>query len=104
MNHKYKQCWPGDYRQTPDSPPPPPNPHWYHWMRLYQIAPGLRDLHEVWGKQKRPPRPLHDATFVALAACFSDPTKREVLRALILDALGDDLVELIQLAMASRKD
>ncbi len=87
-------------RRIPDSSKPPPlPPSWQSWFRLYQIAPTLRKLHESWVRQKPPPRPMSDEALLALAACFADPERRETLRALILDLLSPDLIEMIQYAI-----
>lgn len=84
------------WQQKPDDTTPPATPvSWHPWVRLYRIAPFLRWLHETVMYQKRPPRPLSKSLMLSLAAAFADPDQREVLRALILDLLTDDIVELL---------
>ena len=83
----------------------PRKPFWWTWKKLLQLSPELAELlpHDV--RWERPlPRPMADSHFVSLAACLADPRKRAILRVLLLDLLGDDIVELIQAATSERND
>lgn len=67
--------------------------------RLMEICPALSSL--KWRAMRgtiKNPYPLNDRMFLALAACFASREKREILRALILDVLGDDLAALLDSA------
>lgn len=75
--------------------PPPVPKSWQAWSDLVQQAPGLKQLHRQGVNQTPPPKPMSDLLFVALCAAFADPRKREILRALILDLLSDDLMDLL---------
>lgn len=87
---------PKRFTPRPDDRTPPTIPvNWHSWVRLYRFAPSLRQLHETILHQKRPPRPLTKGLLLGLAAAFADPEQREILRALILDLLTDDIVELL---------
>lgn len=88
------------YRCQPSSPNdrdgwPPRTYHYTDFFLLYRLAPRL---HEVFRRSRSGNAvafPLSDRMFVSLCACFADPTKRGILRALILDLLADDLAELL---------
>ena len=72
---------------------------------MLQLAPDLAELlpHDIrW--EPATPRPMTDSAFVALAAALADPRKRAILRVLLLDLLGDDIVELIQAANQERNE
>lgn len=75
-------------------------PAWFEWTRLCKLSPALRTMHERNAmNQKKPPRTMSDASFVAFAACFADATKRKVMASLIWDLIGEDVVKLIQAAI-----
>lgn len=65
------------------------------WKRLKEVAPDLARFDKPGWNAGDPPSELSKSLFVALCACFADPTKREILRDLILDVLADDLSELL---------
>ena len=65
------------------------------WTHLKFRVPLLRRLKDRYYRPGVPPRPVSDGLFLALCASFADPTKREILRGLILDLLADDLAELL---------
>lgn len=65
------------------------------WQKLYEVAPSLRRLYlDAWANLPAP-KPTDRDTFIALAACFADPERREILRALLFELLADDFVELL---------
>lgn len=77
-----------EYRTAP--------PHYRPWLSLCDVAPELRRFHDCFGvEQKRPPRPLSNATFVNLAASFADPVMRAVLRKLIANLLKPVIREVV---------
>ena|SRR6266478_1155832 len=65
------------------------------WKRLTEVAPDLARFDMPGWNAGHPPSEFSKSLFVALCACFADPTKREILRDLILDVLADDLRELL---------
>lgn len=70
---------------------------WNAWRRLCNLVPDLDRMRHVRNlNQVPPPRPMTDAAFLAFAACFADPVKREALRTLVFDLLADDLKEIIK--------
>jgi hypothetical protein len=73
------------------STPVPMSPAKKRWEELKKVAPLLAKLERRHWNETPPPRVMNDPMFIALAACFCDPTKREILRTLILDLLADDL-------------
>lgn len=103
MMHARKQWRPLPYRPMPDTDDEWQPPAWFEWTRLCKLSPELRQLHDRNSvNQKRPPRPMSDAAFASLAACFADQKKRRILAALLLDVMADDLLELIQAAILER--
>lgn len=82
-------------RDWSDTTPPPTPESWEPFERLKRLCPSLQKLADNPRYQTPPPRPLERCGFLALAACFADPTKREILRALILELLADDLADLL---------
>lgn len=61
------------------------------WLELCKVAPALNRLHNAfWPNQKPPPKRMHDAEFLRLAASFNDPVQRDALRQLIVDLLRDN--------------
>jgi len=67
---------------------------WREWQRLIALAPQLKAMGWRDEEENPPPYPKTDKAFLALAACFADPSKREALRALVFDLMYDDLKEL----------
>ena len=65
------------------------------WHRIVEVAPELRYLSKHRSGENAPPWPLSDGLMLSLAAAFADPMKREILRALMLDLLKDDLVAIL---------
>lgn len=81
---------------APDDTIEPPTPEsWEPFERLKRLSMTLRIMtFDPRFQTPPPPRPGR-AEFLRLVACFSDPTYREILRALILDLLADDLADLL---------
>lgn len=82
------------HHNTTDDPWIPPA--WQCWFDLYEIAPDLKSLHPIARNNARPPREMSDLLFLNLCRCFSVKRKREILRALILDLLADDILDILQ--------
>lgn len=83
----------------------PRKPFWWTWRKMLQLAPELAELlpHDIrW--EPPTPKPMGDSAFLSLAASLADPRKRAILRVLLLDLLGDDIVELIQAATHERME
>lgn len=78
-----------------DKTPPPTPPSWEPFERLKRLSPDLQSLAADCRCQMPPPLPLDRSTFLAMVACFSDPQRRAVLRALILELLAEDLSDLL---------
>lgn len=83
-----------DFAPSSTKPPPIP-PTWQAWYELLDIAPELRKLHRQGVNQTPPPRCMSDLVFLGLCAAFADKRKRSILRALILDLLSEDLMDLL---------
>lgn len=66
------------------------------WRALKEVAPDLARFENRGWNNGAPPSELSKSLYVALCACFAEPTKREILRALILDLLADDLQEILK--------
>lgn len=69
---------------------------WQRWLNLLEIAPAIELLGPLSVNQRIPPEDTDDKTLLSIAACFADPRRREILRALILDLLADDLAEIMK--------
>lgn len=67
-----------------------------NWARLKQICPAIARLGCHKDRRSTEAVSMTRREFSVLVRCFADPTKRDILRTLILDLLKDDLVELIQ--------
>jgi hypothetical protein len=77
----------------------PQCPYRQKWNELLKIAPQIDSLGQTdIRREKTIPKPMADYLFLSLVACFADSKKRHIIRAILLDALGDDLVELIKIA------
>lgn len=68
----------------------------YRWNDLVEIAPGLAYLGRFGPNERPVPVRMRDDAFLSFAACFASPNTREILRALILDLLSDDLSALLK--------
>jgi len=69
---------------------------WQRWLNILEIAPAIESLGPLSINQRIPPEDIDDKTLLSIAACFADPRRREILRALILDLLADDLAEIMK--------
>lgn len=78
-----------------DTMPPPTPPSWEPFERLKRLSPDLDNLASIVLFQTPPPDPLRRDEFLHLVACFADPTRRRILRALILELLAEDLADLL---------
>lgn len=67
-----------------------------NWTRLCQICPKLLHLVTVKDRRSTEAVSMTRREFSVLVRCFADPTKRDILRTLILDLLKDELLQLIQ--------
>lgn len=65
------------------------------WQRLLKVAPNLTRFEPLGSDSTNVPNPLANGLFLALCAAFADPVKRDILRALILDLLADDMADII---------
>jgi hypothetical protein len=81
-----------DYDET--TPPPIPE-SWQSFERLKIFSPDLAEFTFDPRCQAPPPPPLDRQTFLAVCACFAEPRRRAILRALILELLRDDLSDLL---------
>lgn len=85
-----------DFAFAPDDTTPPPTPEsWEPFERLKRLSTTLNILVFDPRYQTPPPPRLAKKEFLQLVACFADPAYREILRALILDLLADDLADLL---------
>lgn len=92
------------YRKYPDTPLLRIPPGWERWAELHRIAPLLEAMHRPRVLTDRPPpTPIEDREFLKLAACWANPSRREALRALMLDLLKDDIAD-IMIAVLKRRN
>lgn len=80
---------------NPDKPTVPARENGRGWHDLKRLAPALAKYESRNWRSQRIPRPLSDPLFASLVACLSHREKREILRALLLDLLADDIIEIV---------
>lgn len=78
-----------DYRKNHEGPRPKA------WRLLKEVAPEIAYLEPKSWNEQPVPHAFNSGLFLALVACWIDPVKRSILRAIILDLLDDDLRERI---------
>jgi len=84
------------------SAPPPISARAKEWNRLLDLIPELAAMVGRRRNVTAPPTDLSTFMFLAFIACFADPKRAAVLRAVIFDNQQDNLHEII-LALLTRE-
>jgi len=75
--------------------PLPETPRQKLWRQLKEAIPDLGKIEPRQVNHARPPNPISDQLLLALAAGLLDDTKRDVIKGIIMEAIKEDIVAIV---------